>query len=284
VVVAGASAAAIVLGDAGCSSSSCGDTSSCAEPDGSTDSLLAVEASLADARQDARREGGTGDGAGDAADGGDAGDGSPPGDSGDGGADSGDTGRMCTPGATPAKGGCITATDSLFVSMGGTDKPGYGTMEKPYATVGYAASKLGKNTAIYVCNGTYSDTIVLDAAVSVYGGLTCAAGTWTYVATTFSTITGKTPSYAIEINAGSATVDVEDLQFVGLDAVVAGGSSVAVWVNETPSVTLVNVHGTGGAGRTGLLARMGIPRRTMASTPGWLRMGIMLRAPLAGAA
>jgi hypothetical protein len=177
-----------------------------------------------------------------------------------------DTGPSCTPDAPPSMNGCITATSGVFVSTGGSDTTGNGSMTMPYATISHALANLGTSTAVYVCNGPYMDQITVSAGLSLYGGLTCKGGDWQYVAKSFSTITGTAPSFALEVDAGSATVDVEDLQFVGANASAASGSSIAVWVNATPGVTLQRVHGTGGTAVAGTAGSNGSASPNYAGT------------------
>src|SRR5580704_4748625 len=57
---------------------------------------------------------------------------------------------------------------------------GDGSMSQPYATITQALANLGSKTRIYVCNGVYNEQVNVTAAVSLFGGLSCAAGVWAY--------------------------------------------------------------------------------------------------------
>jgi hypothetical protein len=164
-----------------------------------------------------------------------------------------DTGPTCTLGAPPSMNGCITATSGVFVSMAGMDMAGYGTMSMPYASVTYALLHLTSTNTVYVCGGTYTDQITVSAAVTVYGGLTCAGGDWVYSASAVPVITATNASFGVEIDAGTAAVDVEDVEVDGADA-GAGGTTIAMWANASTNVTLHRVKivgATGGQGATG---------------------------------
>jgi hypothetical protein len=167
------------------------------------------------------------------------------------GPDAGDAAEAgpCSPDASPAAGGCITG--GVFVSTTGTDAPGAGTAGAPFATVSYALANLGTSTSVYVCGGTYTDQITIHTAVSLYGGMACSGGVWSYQPSSMVRIAGTSSSFVLKIDAQQATVDVEDLEFDGTAASLPGSSSVAVWVNATPNATLHRVSATGGPGAAG---------------------------------
>src|SRR5580692_4835351 len=158
----------------GCASVSCNDSETCdssESKDGSADSPF-VEATLpdvTDATTVDHSEPEAGEGIEDAGDSGTSDD-----------AADADGATPCTPGAPPADNGCIADASGVFVSTGGSDTTGTGTMTLPYATVSHALSKLGKATAIYVCGGSYTDQITVSSAVTLYGGLTCVSDVWVY--------------------------------------------------------------------------------------------------------
>ncbi len=49
-------------------------------------------------------------------------------------------------------------------------------LTRPYATIGQALANLAGKSRVYVCNGVYGEQVSITTAVSVYGGLSCAAG------------------------------------------------------------------------------------------------------------
>ncbi|HEY6724447.1 MAG TPA: hypothetical protein VI197_10455, partial [Polyangiaceae bacterium] len=65
------------------------------------------------------------------------------------------------------------ASRAVFVANGGSDEAD-GTMDAPVQTLQHAvelASEQDKN--VYICNGTYVENVVLEHAVSLYGGYDC---------------------------------------------------------------------------------------------------------------
>ncbi len=159
----------------------------------------------------------------------------------------------CTPGAAPAANGCITDTSGVFVATAadnGSDATGTGTMGSPYATVSNAVALQGTATAIYVCGGAYTDQITVSAAVTIYGGLTCAKGVWVYSASAVPVVTGATDSFALKVDGVSGAVDIEDLEIEGAGA-SAGDSTVALWTNNATNVALHRVKVVGGTGGQG---------------------------------
>ena len=161
-----------------------------------------------------------------------------------------DGGAKCTPGASPAANGCITEKSGVFVATaaeGGSDTAGTGAMAYPFATITRALANSGTSTAIYVCAGSYVDQITVNAAIRIYGGLTCRGGKWAYQAGTVATVTGSSASFALQIAVPTGAVDVEDIQIDGA-AAEAGGTSLAAWVNGSSNVTLHRVTVVGGVG------------------------------------
>ncbi|HEY6722420.1 MAG TPA: hypothetical protein VI197_00275 [Polyangiaceae bacterium] len=68
------------------------------------------------------------------------------------------------------------ASRAVFVANEGSDEAD-GTMEAPVQTLQHAvelASEQDKN--VYICNGTYVENVVLEHAVSLYGGYDCENG------------------------------------------------------------------------------------------------------------
>ncbi len=169
----------------------------------------------------------------------------------------GSTSPACALGAPPAANGCVTDSSGLFVATaaeGGSDTTGKGSIAKPYATISNALAHLGSSTAIYVCGGKYTDQITISSPITIYGGMTCTCGTWSYLPSAVPVVAGSSASFVLKV-AGVATgsVDVEDMEFDGATA-TAGASSIAAWVNASSNVALHRVKvvgGTGGVGASG---------------------------------
>jgi hypothetical protein len=252
----------------GSSVTACNDTDrGCADlADGSADSP-GVQATLPDASDEMASDRGKG-----ATESGSA-DSSTPNDSTTNGStdDDADSAPPCTPtpAAPPAQSACIADGSGVFVATpvdGGSDTTGAGTVAKPYATISHALTKLGTSTAVYVCTGRYVDQITVSPKVSIYGGLSCAGGTWTYVASAVPVVTGSAPNFALQIASAAGAVDVEDMEFDGANGGV-GQSSIAVWANASTAVALHRVKVVGGTGGVGVSGGTPTPNYTGATAP-----------------
>jgi hypothetical protein len=139
----------------------------------------------------------------------------------------------------------LTSQFGTFVATTGSDTPGGGTPNAPYATLSYALAHLAGTSRVYVCDGTYSDRVTISSAVGIYGGLSCARGNWSYVggkANMISTSPAGAP--ALTVSSVTGLVQIEDMGFesqnaTGLDSAGNGLSSIAVLVNVSSNVSLV---------------------------------------------
>lgn len=144
----------------------------------------------------------------------------------------------------------------VFVSATFGDDGGKGTSAKPFKTIGKAiAAQKGK---IYVCaDGDYAERVELTPGISLYGGLGCANGQWTYAGTK-SAIKAPAPKED-EVQAalrvkGAGTSELQDLLIQAADAGFPGGSSIAMIVADA-TVSLARadlVAGNGATGATGM--------------------------------
>jgi len=226
----------------GCVATTCVDTQTCSPPDGST--------------TEGGQEGG------DAADGsapdsdaiaadadGDVGEASPSDASDAADAFDGSDGFTCDPTAEPMNEPCVLANAyGVFVApppLGSAN--GDGTMQMPYASIGVAIASVGARTRVYVCSGTYAESVSLTTATSIYGGLSCplsgsdAGGGWAY--------SGMKPVVAPSVLGPALTVTstsqltIADIEFDALaaDVTQAGSSSVAAMVSGATGLTLERV-------------------------------------------
>ncbi|MGO9834122.1 MAG: DUF1565 domain-containing protein, partial [Polyangiaceae bacterium] len=132
---------------------------------------------------------------------------------------------------------------------------GDGTMSQPYATITQALANLGSKTRIYVCNGLYSEQVNITAAVSLFGRLSCAAGSsgpvWTYDVGGSAQVTSPSAGVALSVTGvSSGSVTIEDLSFTSPSATAPGGSSIAAWIASS-SVSLQRVTLSAGSGANG---------------------------------
>jgi hypothetical protein len=176
------------------------------------------------------------------------------------------TDGSCDPTLDPRDQPCVLDdTYGVFVAAppdadGGVDAgeagigSGNGTAASPFATIGQALANLGGKTRIYICSGAYREQVTLQAAVSLYGGLSCAAdgGVWSY-AGSGTQVTSPSPAYALSVRGVDAgTVTIEDVSFASPDATEAGASSIAALIASSAvhlqRVTLAAGNGANGAG------------------------------------
>ncbi len=148
--------------------------------------------------------------------------------------------------AAPTDACVVTDPLAVFVAPTGADGTAGGTMEAPYATIGYALQNPKGRSRVYVCAGTYAGAVSLTAstpAVSVYGGFNCSS--WVYTAATPSLVNVAPPAGTIPLtmNAVTSAVTITNMTFTaasvtGTDANGNGLSSIAAFATGTTSVTL----------------------------------------------
>ncbi len=72
---------------------------------------------------------------------------------------------------------CVSDDVGVFVdSTGSDDNPG--TKSSPVKSLAVGIAKLGARGRVYICEGTYAESVKLTSGVSLYGGFAC--GQWTY--------------------------------------------------------------------------------------------------------
>ena len=130
-----------------------------------------------------------------------------------------------------------------------------GTAARPYTSIGQALANMAGKSRIYVCNGVYAEQVSITAAVSVYGGLSCAAGSagrvWSYVGQS-AQVTAPPSAYALFVTGvQQGSVTIEDMSFAAPDATDPGTSSIAAFVASSAAqlvrVALSAGHGADGA-------------------------------------
>ncbi len=149
-----------------------------------------------------------------------------------------------------ASAGSDAGAESLGSGVAGPD----GTAERPYASIGQALANLAGKSRVYVCNGVYAEQVSITAAVSVYGGLSCAAGSarrvWSYVGQS-GQVTAPPWAYALFVSGvQQGSVTIEDMSFAAPDATGPGTSSI-VAVIASSSVRLERVVLSAGSGAEG---------------------------------
>jgi len=173
---------------------------------------------------------------------------------------------------------CVDEGVGVFVDGNSNAASPDGSRKAPYKTIGAAVTANGR-PRIYVCAGTYSENVRLDAAhaISLYGGFDCSG--WKY-GTTGNKVTIAPPKGVAVTIDGVKNVVLEDLEIDGsADQATAGDSAIAVFAaNATASLKRVSLiagkatngaHGSNGTDKP----NYNTPNATdgkmaMASTPG----------------
>ena len=145
----------------------------------------------------------------------------------------------------PVAGGC-----GVFVSTSGDDSA-LGTKEKPLRTLAAAITKAKDGGGrVYACAQTFTEALTVEAGVTMFGGLDCAAA-WEYIGTTTRTTwTAAADEVPVRIPADVSLV-MEDVDVTALDATLPGGSSVAVIADGNASLVLTRSDVNAGVGAPG---------------------------------
>lgn len=110
---------------------------------------------------------------------------------------------------------------------------------------------------IYACAdvGAYPDTLTLNGvsmAVDFYGNINCGSGAWGYSPNARAHVAPQTASaHALRIKDSSGSITFEGFHFETPDAATAGDSSIAGFISNSGSVSLVRVDLTAGQGKAG---------------------------------
>ena len=163
----------------------------------------------------------------------------------------------CDGSLTPDADPCVINDEhGLFVSPDGDDATGDGSEAKPFATVTAALANVGKIKRIYVCAADYAEpsTLEIPDRVELYGGFSCAGGSWAYDSSDRANLFPASP-FGAEIKAAKNGVTLQDVRIEAQDAPNGmGASSIGVLVTNSVGVVLTRVEikaGKGGAGKVG---------------------------------
>jgi hypothetical protein len=145
----------------------------------------------------------------------------------------------------------VADTCGIFVSASkGEDGPGRGQQNKPFKTIAAAidAAVIAKKP-VYACGEPFKEAVTISAPVTLYGALDCAKG-WVY-STAKKTAISTDPDAIPMVLAGSASgSSVHDFTITAADAMMAGGSSIALIVDHA-DLTLDAVVLVAGAAKAG---------------------------------
>ena len=159
----------------------------------------------------------------------------------------------------------------VFVASSGNDTTGDGSMANPYLTLGKAIASVGSKHRVYACadGAAYNEQVTITAAVDLFGGFSCGGNAWAYTGTASKLTASSLASFPeLKVDSVASAVNVVDFEIDGANA-TSGGTSVAVWLNSSPMVTLTRVKVVGGEGAKGADGANGstTPNYTGANAP-----------------
>src|SRR6185369_7489167 len=185
-------------------------------------------------------------------DGNEGGNGGAAGNGGDSGA-GGDLEPTCDPTLSPSVEACVVSNEfAIFVDPAGKESAA-GTKTSPVNTITKAIQLAGNDKIVIACNATYDEQVKILGRARIYGGFACSgsAAPWTYEAGKRAKVAPTARGFAVNVAAGAAEVDIEDVEFDAKDGVDAGESSIAAFVKESTNVALHRVKLVAGKGVDG---------------------------------
>ena len=181
---------------------------------------------------------------------------------GDGGKDAGPDGPVTCPSGHEPKDdpSCVSDALGIFVTPTGNDS-NPGTKESPVATVtkALALAKSGGEGFVFVCEGSYTESVDVAQTISIFGGFQCSD--WSYSGTQ-PKFTGAKPDYVFHLSGADDTV-MGDLELDAPDAPAnTGESSIGAFVANSQNVTFerMTIHaGKGSGGIAGVTTNYTFP-------------------------
>lgn len=162
------------------------------------------------------------------------------------------------PSCDPAAGGISAACAGVYVSGALGDDANEGSAALPVRTLGKALEVAQRGSRrVYACAERFIEAQVIASGVEIWGGLDCAAG-WSYVGETRKTILAPDAgAIPLRIVAGTGRATIADVRAEAADAVLPGGSSIAVSVAAGAAVDIVRCELIAGRGAAGAPGRGG---------------------------
>ncbi len=158
-------------------------------------------------------------------------------------------GREPAPSAPAPKADQITEQFGVFVAKdGAAQNPG--TRKSPLASITEAIAKAKSDKkSVFVCEGTYEETLEIANGVSIIGGFDCSAPEWKQ--TNKKSLLDSAQSPAIHADKISTPTRIDGFDVKVPDATTPSGSSIAVIVLDSNALTFANGTITAGAGMKG---------------------------------
>ncbi|MBS2020263.1 MAG: DUF1565 domain-containing protein [Deltaproteobacteria bacterium] len=146
---------------------------------------------------------------------------------------------------------CVDDGVGVFVSPAGDDTAP-GTKGKPVRSITKAAEIAASvsKPRVYICAGTYTDSVDVKQAISFYGGFTCNGEQWSLTGAGVLWNAVK-PDFGLRIVGAGQRVAVEDVEITAKDASLPGQSSIGIFVADTSALSLSRVTVIAGKGING---------------------------------
>ena len=139
---------------------------------------------------------------------------------------SGGTPTSCIPSEST---GPVAESCGVFVSSSFGSDTNEGTKAKPFKSIGAALMKVDVARS-YVCGQSFSEAVVVDSAVELYGAVDCLKG-WAYDPSKKTTLTAAEDMIPLTLGNMAGSASVEDFAITAAAAKAPGGSSIAVLAN-----------------------------------------------------
>lgn len=139
---------------------------------------------------------------------------------------------------------CVVSSFGIFVDAVRGSDASAGTKEAPVRTIGKALTVLGGRSRVYLCEGTYPEHVIVNGAVSLFGGFACDS--WSFVGSR-PRIAPEDEGAGIVFGPAASASTISDLEVTSKDALTPSASSIAVFVKgDVASLTLRRVSAIAG--------------------------------------
>lgn len=155
----------------------------------------------------------------------------------------------------------VDDTCGVFVSSSlGADSASAGSKANPYKTLAAAIKAAGPaKKPVYACSETFTETLTVAVGVGLYGGINCT-NKWSYAGDVKSTLTTDADAVPLTLSASANGASLFDFKVQAADAMLSGGSSIAVIADQvTAAFTRCDlIAGNGKDGLAGVTSTVGV--------------------------
>jgi len=154
------------------------------------------------------------------------------------------------PPAPAPKADDITEASAIFVAKHG-DANNPGTRRSPLSSIAAAIAKAknDKKARVFVCEGSYDETLTIENGISLVGGLDCASDSWKLTDKRSTLASPSSP--AIRANGIDKPTRVDNFDVTSPDAVGSSRSSIGVLAVGSNALTFAKGSIAAGAGSNG---------------------------------